>query len=337
MNWDQGYVVDAPYTYGYYLEMVSGPGGLRAAAGGARGASAWAVLRTRLRARSQHLRARGGRFHADAGGATISIPEHVRFARALADDAGLAATLSDQSFAEFCARDDLPEFSYVALHGVWSWISAADRAVIADFLRRKLKVGGVVYLSYNTAPGWAAMAPMRQLFAEYARSACAPSQGSVARMKDAVAFVDKLLATNPPYLRINPIVGKRMEQLRANPIEYLPHEYLSADWNLTTFAEVSRALSAAKLSYVAPANFIDRVDVLHLTDEQRAFLADIADPVLRETTRDVLIHQQFRRDLWVKGPSWLNARAQRESLDRRALVLTMPPVAGAQEGHRRAG
>ena len=49
---------------------------------------------------------------------------------------------------------DVPDF--VGLHGVWSWISNANRAAVVEFLRRKLKPGGVLYISYNASPGWAA-------------------------------------------------------------------------------------------------------------------------------------------------------------------------------------
>jgi SAM-dependent methyltransferase len=66
--------------------------------------------------------------------------------------------LFDESFAEFASRD-LPEFDYIGLHGIWSWISDENRAVIVDFIRRKLKVGGVLYISYNTLPGWAPLPP----------------------------------------------------------------------------------------------------------------------------------------------------------------------------------
>jgi len=34
------------------------------------------------------------------------------------------------ALAEFVARDDLPEFDVIALHGIWSWISAENRAVM---------------------------------------------------------------------------------------------------------------------------------------------------------------------------------------------------------------
>ena len=84
-------------------------------------------------------------------------PTHVAFARELATASSADVRLYDESFAEFCARPDLPDFDLIALHGVWSWVSDDNRALIVDFLRRKLAVGGVVYVSYNVQPGFSAM------------------------------------------------------------------------------------------------------------------------------------------------------------------------------------
>ena len=90
-------------------------------------------------------------------------PAQAGFAQELAVASGAGARLFDESFAEFCHRADLPDFDYIGLHGIWSWISDPNRAVIVDFVRRKLKVGGVLYMSYNTYPGWAPMLPLQHL------------------------------------------------------------------------------------------------------------------------------------------------------------------------------
>ena len=42
---------------------------------------------------------------------------------------------------------------------IWSWVSEENQRVIVDFVRRKLKVGGLLYISYNCQPGFAAMVP----------------------------------------------------------------------------------------------------------------------------------------------------------------------------------
>ena len=36
---------------------------------------------------------------------------------------GSNAQLFEQSFIEFCKRTDLPDFDFIFLHDVWSWIS----------------------------------------------------------------------------------------------------------------------------------------------------------------------------------------------------------------------
>src|SRR5690606_16850084 len=89
------------------------------------------------------------------------------FAQELAQASGSNAHLFDEAFADFCARSNLPDFDFIGLHGIWSWISDDNRQSIVDFIRRRLKVGGVLYVSYNTQPGWAAMVPLRELLARH--------------------------------------------------------------------------------------------------------------------------------------------------------------------------
>lgn len=323
-TWTKGYVTDVPYTYGYYAETNPVRADLALLLAGREGVPPGPCCELGF---GQGI---GVNVHAAASAArrwwgNDFNAAQVRMAMSLTASAGSSATLSDEGFTEFCAREDLPQFAFVAIHGVWSWISPEDRATIVEFLKRRLMVGGVVYLSYNTAAGWAAMAPVRDLFAVYAQRACSPASGSVQRMREAMDFVNRLLATQPAYLRANPGVRQRIEGLAAQQPEYLPHEYLNAGWTLFDFAEISRMLSEAKLGYVAPALLTDRVDQLHLTRDQATFLAGIDDQVLRETTRDLLTNQQFRRDYWVKGDARMPAHVQQEALQERRLLLTASP------------
>lgn len=78
-------------------------------------------------------------------------PSQAAFAPEIASVTGADARLFDESFAEFCARDDLQEFDFIGLHGIWSWVSDVNRGVIVDFVRRKLKVGGVVHQLQHSA------------------------------------------------------------------------------------------------------------------------------------------------------------------------------------------
>jgi SAM-dependent methyltransferase len=102
---------------------------------------------------------------------------HAATAQEMGVASGANPALFDQSFNEFCARTDLPDFDFIGLHGIWTWVSDENRSVIVDFIRRKLRPGGVAYVSYNALPACAAMLPMRDVLTGYAAQVAAPGHG----------------------------------------------------------------------------------------------------------------------------------------------------------------
>jgi SAM-dependent methyltransferase len=90
-------------------------------------------------------------------------PAHVESARLLAREAELANLHFEEcAFADLLARD-LPDFDFILLHGVWTWVSASARRAVLDFITANLRPGGLVFNSYNVVTGWAAMLPVRAL------------------------------------------------------------------------------------------------------------------------------------------------------------------------------
>ena len=208
-----------------------------------------------------------------------------RFAEfAEASDSG--AKLFDESFAEFCARDDLPEFVFIGLHGIWSWISNENRGVILDFIRRKLKAGGVLYISYNTMPGWAAFAPLRDLMVEHAEVMAAPGRGIISRIDAAVEFAERLLSINPGYGRANPQMVERLKTLKAQNRHYLAHEYFNRDWHPMSFAKVAEWLEPAKIHYACSGPLSRSCRYGESNRGAATFLEGIPDVLFRETVRD---------------------------------------------------
>ena len=321
-DWTAGYVADIGYTYGYYTEL--NPLRLRLAflnAGLDFPEAASACELGFGQGMSVNLHAAAS---ATQWSATDFNPSQAGFARKLAEVSGSGAQLFDDAFAEFCQRSDLPDFDYIGLHGIWSWISDGNRAVIVDFIRRKLKVGGVLYISYNTQPGWAAMTPMRDLLTEHAEVMGVPGQGIVPRIDGALAFAEKLLATNPIYARANPQVPERLKKIKEQNRNYLAHEYFNRDWLPMPFARMAEWLAPTKLGYACSAHYLDHIDALNLTAEQQALLREIPDAMFRETVRDFCVNQQFRRDYWVKGARRLNGVAQAEALRAQRVILVQP-------------
>lgn len=298
-DWTEGYVADIGYTYGYYMELnparvklaflnaglVCPEFGTACELGFGQGVS------TNIHAAASITQWSGTDFN----------PSQASFAQELAQVSGSGAQLFDEAFDQFAARSDLPNFDYIGLHGIWSWISDENRGVIVDFIRRKLKVGGVLYISYNTQPGWAAMVPMRDLLTEHSEVMGASGQGIVPRIEAALGFAEKLLATNPTYARANPLIAERLKAIKAQNRNYVAHEYFNRDWKPMSFADMAKWLAPAKLNFACSAHYLDFIEGINLTADQQALLNEIPDLMFRQTVRDFMVNQQFRKDYWVKG------------------------------------
>lgn len=321
-DWTEGYVADIGYTYGYYAEL--NPQRIKLAFLNAGYAFPEVGTACELGfgqgvSINVHAAASVTRWYG-----TDFNPAQAAFAQELAAASGADAKLYDESFEAFCNRSDLPEFDYIGLHGIWSWISDDNRAIIADFLRRKLKVGGVLYISYNTQPGWAAMAPLRDLLTEHAELMGVPGAGIVPRIDASLNFAERVLKTNSLFTRANPQVEKRLEQIKGQNRNYLAHEYFNRDWLPMSFSRMSAWLGDAKLSYACSSHYLDHIDVINLTPEQQQLLGEIPEPKFRETVRDFLVNQQFRRDYWVRGARPVPMIERQERIREQRFVMAMP-------------
>ena len=328
-DWTEGYVTDMAYTSGYYADL--NPMKIRLSLLNA------GIVAPEITASCELGFGQGvsSNIHAAAQArcrlwGTDFNPSHAGFAQAGAAASGSGAQLFDQSFAEFCGRSDLPDFDFIALHGVWSWTSAQNRSVIVDFIRRKLKVGGIAYISYNALPGGSTFEPVRHLLARYASTLAAPGAGMQSRIDSSMAFVDKLIAANPAYTRLNPQLAERVEAMKSHPTSYLAHEYFNRDWQPMHFADVAEAVAPAKLDYAGSADLLD-LDAFSLTQEQQALVREIPSLLYRETVRDFIVNRQFRRDCWVKGARQLNALERDEALRAVRVVLAAPRDAVAMK------
>lgn len=325
-NWAQGYVSDIPYTSGFYRELspqllayatlLKGGSPPPADAGfdycelGCGQGFGTALLAAAYP---------GGRFW----GFDFN-PGQVAHARGLAAEAELGnVEFGEESFEALAAgsRSDLPAFDFIALHGIYSWVSEANRRAIVRFIGQRLKPGGLVYISYNCMPGWAQAAPLQRLMRMYADYRPGRSDRQV---EGALALVNKLKAAEALYFKANPTIPGRLEKLPTLNRHYLAHEYMNEWWSAPYHADVARELAAAKLSYAASATLTENFDAVVLGEAMRKTLAEIDDPVMVQTLRDYCFNQQFRRDIFVRGQPVVPVGEQRQRLFGLKVVLTVP-------------
>lgn len=313
-GWGGDYNVEQPYTFGFFRELTPGLHNFAlaikgvAVSGTANPAFTYCELGCGQGVTATLLAAA----HPDAQFyATDFIPAHVTHARRLAALTGLSnITFFDDSFEELADRD-LPEMDCIVLHGVYSWVSPATRRGIVAFIRKHLKVGGVFYVSYNSLPGWATAAPLRDMLVAHASGTSAPIDQ---RFEAAFAFAGKMEAVGAKCFPANPTLKPRLDMFATMSRTYLAQEYLAHTSQPMYFREVAQELSAAKLTFVGSAHLTDHIDAVNLTAEQIELLADVPDPMIRETLRDFMTNQEFRRDLFVRGPLHLGGMEQLEQL-----------------------
>ncbi len=342
--WSNGYVADIPYTYGYFRRMA--PAHLRLA-GLTHG---HAVPSTDRLAYAELGCGQGfgtvlnaaANPEADVYGFDFN-PEQIEHARRLSTRAGLGnVTFSDLSLEELAElpRADLPDFDVVTLHGVYSWISTEARAAISVFLRRKLKPGGLVYISYNAMPGCAAVQPLQRLVRAHGALAGGTSD---AQARAGVAFAAELAEKGFGFLMECPAVARRLGLHKDQSGAYLAHEYLNADWTLFYLDDVVRELGAAKFVFVGSARLLENDLRLSVPAELHDFFDGIEDPVRRETLKDYWANRTFRVDVFQKGRMRLDRReilaglrSQRVALRKAAtsIDLTFPTASGKMEGRR---
>lgn len=321
-DWSEGYMTDVAYTYGYYPELNPLRARLALLANGYVPPEAYSACELGFGQGVSIV------VHDAAGTAQWSgndfSPAQVGFAKELAGKEGMAGRLFDEAFETFCQRTDLPDFDFIGLHGIWTWVSEENQIAIADFVRRKLKVGGVLYVSYNTQPGWAAIAPLQELMAGYDAAFSAPGAEPFARIDAALDFAGKLLGSGAQYGRTNPVAAKHLGLLRAQDRQYLAHEYFNRDWKPMPFARMRAWMDSLKLQFGGSADFLDHVPALNLTAEQQQLLASITDPGFRETARDFIVNRHFRRDYWIRGARRLSVAERAERLRAERVVLVVP-------------
>ncbi|GAB4182743.1 MAG: methyltransferase regulatory domain-containing protein [Thalassobaculales bacterium] len=260
-------------------------------------------------------------------------PAHIARAREMAQAAGLEnVRFLEMSFAEMAAlpQSRLPDFDYITLHGIWSWVSAENQGHIVEVLRRWLKPGGLVYVSYNTMPGWAPALPLQRLLLEHARRS---QERSDRRIREAIVFAEALKSAGARGLQNIPMLDEVVRERDEGSPVYLAHEYLNESWRPCHFADVAAAMAGAKLDYIGVVRLIENFKDLMLSPAQRQIVDAIADQPFREMIIDLCVDRRFRRDIYVRGARRLSEAERDERLARRHFALARP-LAGIAYGLR---
>lgn len=249
--------------------------------------------------------------------------EHVAHARGLASASGTDVHVLVDTFIELAARDDLPEFDIIALHGIWSWVSEQDRSAIIDVARRKLAAGGLLYVSYNCTTGWGAALGFRELAKLYASYEVEETLPVVAKVDRALRFARALQEAGASYFGSHPGVETMLQSFMEKDLAYVSHELFVPNFAIRSFAEVASELSEAGLKFGASALLLSQDGVL--AQPGGDLLSGLKSQVMQEMAKDALANTRFREDIFIKGePRVVSPEQRMERLRKSRFVLTVP-------------
>lgn len=229
-------------------------------------------------------------------------PAHIDSARRFVAAAGIGnVDFLERSFNELTAQD-VPECDFIVLHGVYAWVGAEVRAGIRRVIRERLKPGGLVYVSYNCLPGWAADAPLQKLVLETARHL--PGDATQ-RTQAALRSIEELVGAKFSFFGSNPAAGKLAAKMADRNANYLAHEFLNEHWTPFYSSDVADELADAKLSYAGSATLAENHLELLGSDQLQAQVRKQPNQRLKQLFQDLAINQRFRRDIFVRGHAQL--------------------------------
>lgn len=229
-------------------------------------------------------------------------PEHIAEARRLAEAAGIGNVTFH--CADLCEVADLPadgpsaglpDFDFVLVRGLYSWVSPEVRLAVRRFVGRHLTPGGVALLHYMALPGAADFTAFHGLFTALQRQSGAGALAAVQRGRDLVAALRR---GGAGFFATHPVAEQQAAQIATHDAAYTAHDFLNPFYVPFTVTEVMGDMAGVGLALAGSADPLDNLDDFSVPESLRAVLRAEADAGVRELIRDFAGNRTMRLDLY---------------------------------------
>jgi SAM-dependent methyltransferase len=190
------------------------------------------------------------------------------------------------------------QFDYIIVHGVFSWVPDNVRDALLELVAQRLRRGGLVYLNYNTRPGW----NVRGLVREFLLAQTAGDETLYARAHLAQKVAAKVVAAlDGVEHHYSQLIANEFRFVCEGDVSWVGHEFLSPDNHPYWRSEFLAIANRFGLEYVAdadfnyssgriPANLAPRLDVEQITGR------------CIEDTVDLLCYRQLHSPILTQAP-----------------------------------
>lgn len=239
---------------------------------------------------------------------------HIAGARSHATAIGIGNIQFHQASFQELSLLDLPPFDFIVAHGVYSWVGDEARQEIRRIIKKNLKPGGLVYLSYNCLPGWSVEVPLRKLLVELASG----SSDTPQRTEHALRLMKDLSTSKLRYFNDNPGALTAVDSYIKGSSNYLAHEFLNQAWEPFYSIDVAAEMAEVGTSYVGSATLVDNHETLVVNDTAAQTVAKLQTSRQRQLAIDFAVNRRFRRDVFVRDTA---SRRRAEASQLNAVVI----------------
>ncbi|MBL9124281.1 MAG: class I SAM-dependent methyltransferase [Planctomycetaceae bacterium] len=223
--------------------------------------------------------------------------------------------LRRQSILDFDAEPR--SFDYILCHGVYSWVPRPVQDKILGIAARCLSPAGVIYVSYNTYPGWYLRGIVRDMMQYHAASFPDP-QSRIRQARELLRFLAK--TAQGRTAAYNQVLRDEAEIIDSTSDSYLYHEHLETVNEPLYFYQFVERLGTAGLQYLAETDLPGMLSE-NLAPEISALFEKT--PLLRqEQYLDFLTNRMFRCTLACRAEVALERQITPDRL--RQLWLAVP-------------
>jgi len=191
----------------------------------------------------------------------------------------------------------LGKFDYILCHGVFSWVPDFVREAILNVSSQNLSENGVVFISYNTMPGWYFRGMVREMLLRHV----ADIKDSFVKIEQARALLSFLAESNATRNTSHATyIRAEAEFLAKQPDTYLFHEHLEEHNKAFFFEDFLRDAAKHNLQFLGESN-IASMWTGNLPPDTQKKLESINDSAKIGHYTDCITGRTFRETLLVHG------------------------------------
>jgi len=221
-------------------------------------------------------------------------PLHINNAQHIKDTSGLKNLELIEAGFENLLKQDLPQFDYIALHGVYTWVGREARKDITQLIKKFLKPNGLVFVSYNSMPGWADLLPMQKFIWDHG----ARVKGDEAeKVRQSIERI-KYLSENGAGYFLQGRTQKVLEKLYTEDVHYLVHEYFVEGWEAIYFSQIVKDMRSIDMAFIGSTFLQENYMELSVPEKLLKFFTDMDDPYRTELYKDYVSNTMLRCDVF---------------------------------------